>query len=64
MLLGDETKGEHHLLIKNVSIYDNTQYQCQVTANQNEKAIKSDWAFLTVLGTQTLLKLIICKINH
>lgn len=29
---------------------DNSKYQCQVTATDTEKAIKSDPAFLTVLG--------------
>ncbi len=49
-LTGDSSKGEHHLLIKNSSILDDTKYQCQVTASENEQAIKSEWAYLTVLG--------------
>ena len=52
--IGDETKGEHHLNIRNVSINDNANYQCQVTANRNQKAIKSNLAFLTVLGNHMI----------
>ena len=48
--VGDEASGEHHLKNKNVSIYDNAYYQCQVLATETEKAIKSDEAFLTVLS--------------
>jgi hypothetical protein len=47
-----ESLGEHNFHIKNVSLDDNTKYQCQLTASDNEKAAKSEWAFLTVLGIQ------------
>lgn len=59
--VGDETKGEHHLSIRNVSINDNANYQCQVTASQNEKALKSDSGFLTVLGKYLIDK---CKLTY
>lgn len=48
------SKGEHHLLIKNVSIVDNTKYQCQVTATDTEPAIKTEFAFVSVLGIKHL----------
>lgn len=48
--------GEHHLLIKNSSLVDDTKYQCQVTATDTEPAIKSDFAYLTVLGIFILQK--------
>jgi hypothetical protein len=49
-LMGNEANGEHHLVIANATINDNTQYQCQVTATDYVEAIKSEWAFLTVVG--------------
>lgn len=47
---GVEANGEHHLVIASANITDNTQYQCQVTASDYVEAIKSEWAFLTVVG--------------
>ena len=43
-------KGEHHFLIKNVSIHDDTKYQCQVSLTETFSGAKSDYAFLTVLS--------------
>lgn len=48
--IGDEANGEHHLRIKNVTIYDNANYQCQVLATDSDAAIRSEEAFLTVLS--------------
>ena len=49
-------KGEYNLHIKKVTVDDDAKYQCQVSSFEDEKAVKSDWAHLTVLG---LLKLFI-----
>lgn len=57
-LSGEESKGEHHLRIKNVSLIDDTKYQCQVTASESESAIKSDWAYLSVLVAPSSIKII------
>ena len=54
-LTGDQSKDEYNLLVKNASIIDETKYQCQVTATEKWPAIKSDWAFVQVLGTQFIL---------
>lgn len=46
---GDAAKGEHHLVIKGVTLQDDGEYQCQVGPTANASAI---WAAanLTVLG--------------
>jgi hypothetical protein len=49
-IVGDEKKGEHNLLIKDVDLHDNTRYQCQVTATDISSHIQSNWAWLTVLS--------------
>ncbi|CAF0721133.1 unnamed protein product [Brachionus calyciflorus] len=46
---GNETLGENHLVIKNISISDDTRYQCQVLATEKDPSIKSEWSYLTVL---------------
>ena len=56
-LMGDATKGDHNLLIKSVTLVDDTKYQCQVTASESDPAIKSDWAFLTVLSLPTSINI-------
>ncbi len=56
-LIGDARNGEHHLHIKNITIFDNANYQCQVNAHEMDKAAKSEEAFLTVLIKPSLIQI-------
>lgn len=51
---GDGAKGEHHLVIKGVTLQDDGEYQCQVGPTANASAI---WAAanLTVMGAWSLV---------
>ena len=44
------SKGEYNLHIKKVTVDDDAKYQCQVSSFEDEKAVRSEWAHLTVLG--------------
>jgi membrane carboxypeptidase/penicillin-binding protein PbpC len=48
-IIGNETKGEFNLHIRNLTINDNASYQCQVTASEKSPALKSTITGLTVL---------------
>lgn len=48
-IVGNETKGEFNLHIKNLTINDDGLYQCQVTASEKTPALKSTIVGLTVL---------------
>ncbi len=56
-IIGDARNGEHHLQIKNVTLFDNTNYECQVNAHEMDKAAKSEKAFLNVLVKPTLISI-------
>ena len=50
-MIGDVTKGEFHLQIRNASLAEDDVYECQVTHYQ----LRSKAAKLTVLGNISVL---------
>ena len=48
-MLGDPGSGVHDLEVTNVTLEDDGRFQCQVSPNRGQDAIRAD-AILTVLG--------------
>ena len=48
-MLGDPGSGVHDLEVTNVTLEDDGRFQCQVSPNRRQDAIRAD-AILTVLG--------------
>jgi hypothetical protein len=58
-IIGNHTNGEYNLLIDNVQLQDNMVYYCMATAaSETIHAVKSNKAFLTVLCTILLFRIL------
>ena len=49
-MVGQEERGEWHLLISNITVEDDARYQCQVGATEAVQPIRSSYAVVTVLA--------------